>query len=53
MLLYNMYCLAKNPDVQDKLFREIEQNFPGDEPVSVEKLSRMPYLKACVKETFR
>ncbi|XP_064605304.1 probable cytochrome P450 CYP44 [Liolophura sinensis] len=53
MLLFNMYCLAKNPEVQDKLSREIEQTFPGDEPVTVEKLGKMPYLKACVKETFR
>lgn len=53
MLYFNMYCIAKNPGVQTKLYREIEQHLPGDEPLTPEALSRMTYLKACVKETFR
>ncbi|XP_064613084.1 probable cytochrome P450 CYP44 [Liolophura sinensis] len=53
MLYFNMYCIAKNPDVQKKLYNEIEQHLPGDEPLTPEKLSKLSYLKACVKETFR
>uniref|UniRef100_A0A915LD78 Class II aldolase/adducin N-terminal domain-containing protein n=1 Tax=Romanomermis culicivorax TaxID=13658 RepID=A0A915LD78_ROMCU len=51
-LIYNLYCLAENPDVQNELNREIIQNVDR-EKLSVEILQKMPYLKACVKECFR
>ena len=59
-LVYLFYHLATNPLVQDKLFNEIEQilNSPGSNDVDSSEvtsahLSRMPYLKACVSESFR
>ncbi|XP_022257215.1 cytochrome P450 302a1, mitochondrial-like [Limulus polyphemus] len=49
LLLYHM---AKNPDVQERLYQEICQVAPDGE-ITSERLARMPYLKACVKESFR
>ncbi|GFN81186.1 cytochrome p450 4a12 [Plakobranchus ocellatus] len=47
------YALARNPEKQEKLYREIVEVVGESGPVSNEKLSRMPYLKACLKESFR
>lgn len=49
-----VYCLAINPDKQEKLYEEIKKVAPNkDEPVTDEMLRRLPYLKACIKEGFR
>jgi cytochrome P450 len=48
-----LYNLAKNPDVQEKLYKEIKQVLPNNEPITPEILSKLPYIKAVVKETFR
>ncbi|GFO13639.1 cytochrome p450 302a1, mitochondrial-like [Plakobranchus ocellatus] len=40
------YALARNPEKQEKLYREIVEFVGESGPVSNEKLSRMPYLKA-------
>ncbi|KAK3798075.1 hypothetical protein RRG08_034631 [Elysia crispata] len=47
------YNLAKNPDKQEKLYEEIKVTLGGDEPLTKEALAEMPYLKACLKESFR
>ncbi|VAI77635.1 unnamed protein product [Triticum turgidum subsp. durum] len=47
-----MYELAKNPDKQDRLFREI-QDVCGDEMVTEDHLPRLPYLNAVFHETLR
>lgn len=52
-LQYNIYCLAKNPKVQQRLYDEIKQNIPEHGPIKVEDLNKLSYLKAVVKETFR
>ena len=51
--LWVMYNLAKNPDVQEKLYKEIKQVLPNKEPITPEILSKLTYVKAVVKETFR
>ena len=51
--LWVMYNLAKNPDVQEKLYKEIKQVLPNNEPITPEILSKLTYVKAVVKETFR
>lgn len=56
-LVYLFYHLAANPEVQEKLYREID-SILGDsacQPDSVDSshLANMPYLKACVNESFR
>ncbi|XP_049783973.1 probable cytochrome P450 CYP44 isoform X1 [Schistocerca cancellata] len=52
-LLYNLYCLATNPEVQDKAYREIESVLKETDEITVDVLNKLPYIKAIVKETFR
>ena len=54
-LLFNLYCLATEQRVQEKLYGEI-LNVLGDDPdvpITSQHIAKMPYLKAFVKETFR
>ena len=54
-ILFNLYALATNPEVQDKVYREIESvvGKGGEKDISQEHINKMVYLKAFVKETFR
>ncbi|GIX87662.1 ecdysone 20-monooxygenase [Caerostris extrusa] len=47
-----VYHMARNPDVQEKLYKELA-GVMGDSEITIERMSKMPYLKACVKEAFR
>ncbi|XP_059155764.1 probable cytochrome P450 CYP44 [Physella acuta] len=47
------YNLAKNPDKQETLRREVLSVVGPDKPVDAQALSKMPYLKACLNESFR
>ena len=51
---FALYYLAKNPDSQRLIRQEIDNVVSGKEDaISHDKLAKMPYLKACVKETMR
>lgn len=51
MLLYH---LAMNPRAQEKLHEEIRLVLPDKEsPITVETMKKIPYLKACLKESLR
>ncbi|KAK7793989.1 hypothetical protein R5R35_003953 [Gryllus longicercus] len=52
-LLYNLYCLATNPEVQEKAFREVIDVIGNKEKITADDLNDLSYLKAVVKETFR
>ena len=54
-ILFNLYALATNPEVQEKVFKEIESvvGKGGEKDISQEHINKMVYLKAFVKETFR
>lgn len=47
-----IYHIATNPDVQEKLYEELHAAMPDPE-ITDERLAKMPYLKACIKEAFR
>ncbi|KAI8740838.1 cytochrome P450 27C1 isoform X1 [Biomphalaria glabrata] len=47
------YNLAKNPDKQEALRKEIHSVLGANGPLTAAALSQMSYLKACVKESFR
>ncbi|CAG5129616.1 unnamed protein product [Candidula unifasciata] len=47
------FNLAKNPDKQETLRKEITSLLGHDGPVTAESLAKLPYLKACLKESFR
>ncbi|XP_034288923.1 1,25-dihydroxyvitamin D(3) 24-hydroxylase, mitochondrial isoform X1 [Pantherophis guttatus] len=52
-LLWALYNISCKPDVQTKLFEEIQNVVsPGENP-NCEHLKKMPYLKACLKESMR
>ena len=52
-LLFNLYCLAKHPQLQDKVREEINTVIGDDHDVTSEHLAKLTYLKAFIKETFR
>ena len=52
-LLFNLYCLAKHPESQNKVREEIKAVIGDDPNVTTEHLAKLPYLKAFIKETFR
>merc|ERR1719507_2109574 len=48
------YCLAKNPDVLEKLMEEVNEVVEASEgKIDQESIREMPYLEACIKETLR
>lgn len=47
------YNLARNPEKQEILHKEIIGVLGPDQPLTPEALSQMPYLKAAIKESFR
>ena len=48
-----LYCLANNPDVQDKLKEEVQRVVGDDEIVTPQHIQEMHYLRDCIKETSR
>ncbi|KAH0619168.1 hypothetical protein JD844_018909 [Phrynosoma platyrhinos] len=50
-LLWALYNISCNPDVQAKLFEEIQSVVSDGEDPNAEHLKKMPYLKACLKES--
>ncbi|XP_070566065.1 1,25-dihydroxyvitamin D(3) 24-hydroxylase, mitochondrial-like [Ptychodera flava] len=51
--LWCLYELARHPEVQEKLFEEIERVIPEGEVPNTTHINKMPYLKASIKETLR
>ena len=45
--------MAKNPDAQEKLYQEIKSVLGDRTEPTPEDISKMPYLKGCVMESFR
>ena len=46
--------MAKNPDKQEKLRKEILKILPNnDSKLDSDSLKNVPYLKACIKESMR
>ncbi|XP_035690637.1 probable cytochrome P450 CYP44 [Branchiostoma floridae] len=52
-LAFNLYCLAKNPAAQQKLYEEIMNVVPPGQPIDDRVLNKMSYLRAVFKETSR
>ncbi|XP_015782475.1 cytochrome P450 302a1, mitochondrial-like [Tetranychus urticae] len=54
VVAFALYHLSCNQKCQDQVRKELFEIFPsGKEPISVESLQQMKYLKACVKESMR
>uniref|UniRef100_A0A8C6R287 Cytochrome P450, family 24, subfamily a, polypeptide 1 n=1 Tax=Nannospalax galili TaxID=1026970 RepID=A0A8C6R287_NANGA len=52
-LMWVLYNLSRNPQVQQKLLQEIQTVLPENQVPRAEDLRNMPYLKACLKESMR
>lgn len=53
-LVGQLFCIATNPEKQEKLFAEVTELLPEPEtPMTDEVIQRAVYLKACIKEGFR
>ena len=51
-LNFSTYCLAKHPDIQERLHQEIKDTFQNDQ-VTYETLTAVTYLDAFVSEVLR
>uniref|UniRef100_A0A672T1F7 Sterol 26-hydroxylase, mitochondrial-like n=1 Tax=Sinocyclocheilus grahami TaxID=75366 RepID=A0A672T1F7_SINGR len=52
-LSWTLYHLARDAEVQNRLYNEIASVCPNKELPTAEHLTRMPYMKAVIKETLR
>ncbi|KFB35467.1 cytochrome P450 CYP12F4 [Anopheles sinensis] len=49
-----LYCLARNPEKQEKLRAELRKILPTkDSHLTPDNMKNMPYLRACIKEGLR
>ncbi|XP_064182855.1 sterol 26-hydroxylase, mitochondrial-like isoform X1 [Anguilla rostrata] len=52
-LMWALYLLSQNPEVQDRLHREVSSFVLGGRPITAQVVSDMQFLKAVIKETLR
>ena len=51
--LWVLYNLARHPEVQENLYKEVTSVLGKDGDVTPGSLAKLSYLKACVKESAR
>lgn len=52
-LMWALHELSRNPHVQDRLYKEVSTMVPSDQIPTAADVTRMPYLKAVIKEALR
>lgn len=48
-----LYCLALNPECQERLYQELADLYPEPDSMSYENSKNSPLLEACLKESQR
>ncbi|KAL3868739.1 hypothetical protein ACJMK2_041508 [Sinanodonta woodiana] len=51
-ILWTLYCLAKNPEVQETLYNETLAGI-NNEQINADNISKLSYVKAVLKESLR
>ncbi|XP_059198322.1 sterol 26-hydroxylase, mitochondrial [Centropristis striata] len=52
-LTWTLHLLSKNPETQARLYEEVSTLGPADRIPSATEVTRMPYLRAVIKESLR
>ncbi|KAF3003996.1 hypothetical protein E8E14_008164 [Neopestalotiopsis sp. 37M] len=52
-LVSTIFLLYSTPRALEKLLSELDEAFPGDTMPTYEAASKLPYLRACIEESFR
>ncbi|KAJ8247069.1 hypothetical protein GJAV_G00258410 [Gymnothorax javanicus] len=52
-IVWALYLLSQNPEVQDRLYEEVSNGIQEDGVIAAEDITNMPFLKAVIKETLR
>lgn len=52
-LTWTLHLLAQNPECQDRLYKELRSVIPDDKIPSAAEVTRIPYLRAVIKESLR
>ncbi|KAM7380857.1 hypothetical protein PAMP_004128 [Pampus punctatissimus] len=52
-LTWTLHLLSKHPQAQDRLYKEVSTSVPADSIPSADEVTRLPYLKAVIKEALR
>ncbi|XP_053296633.1 sterol 26-hydroxylase, mitochondrial [Pleuronectes platessa] len=52
-LTWTLHLLSQDPQIQDRLYEEVSTLVPADRTPSAAEVTRMPYLRAVIKEALR
>ncbi|KAL4236526.1 hypothetical protein ACF0H5_004911 [Mactra antiquata] len=52
-MLWSLYCLAENPEAQERMFEETKSVLGEGSEITPQNITKLTYVKAVLKETFR
>ncbi|EFA10751.1 cytochrome P450 monooxigenase CYP4Q9 [Tribolium castaneum] len=52
-ICFALMCIACHPDIQERIFEEIEETFSDDTKPDYKSLQELKYMERCIKEVLR
>ncbi|XP_029386723.1 sterol 26-hydroxylase, mitochondrial [Echeneis naucrates] len=52
-LTWTLHQLSRNPEIQNRLYKEVSTFLPADQSPSATEITQIPYLRAVIKEVLR